>query len=64
MGDPASDDAGGNEIWAAYISSAFQREGKISKNVTDRQTDIDFIIIYISSAFQREGKISKNVTDR
>ena len=46
MGDPASDDAGGNEIWAAYISSAFQREGKISKNVTDRQTYTSPLYIY------------------
>ena len=42
-----------------YISSAWQGEGKISKNVTDRH----FIIIYISPAWQGEGKISKNVTN-
>merc|ERR1712212_1055568 len=32
-----------------YISSAWQGEGKISKNVTHRQTHIHFIIIYIIS---------------
>ena len=33
-----------------YISSAWQGEGKISKNVTYIHTYIHFIIIYISSA--------------
>ena len=45
-----------------YINS-LAGEGKISKNVTNKHTDIHFIIIYISTAWQGEGKISKNVTN-
>ena len=39
-----------------YISSAWQGEGKISKNVTNKQTHIHFIIIYISAAWQEKTK--------
>ena len=40
-----------------------QQSGNLGKNVTNRQTDIHFIIIYISAAWQGEGKISNNVTN-
>ena len=43
----ATGDAGGNELWAMYISSAWQGEGKISKNVTELHHYIYIILIII-----------------